>query len=155
MQLDTGSGKAMAATPFTDAMLSEMALFRRPPGRDYVLAASKGAVAYLMRDADSPSPVAFDGTAPQRRLTDFSLFGMQIKIADVPREKVFDWSDCRSPSRARRRHAQGHPQRVKITEREVMYLMDRRAMEFRDGWERRVAKMALDAALGTSSGGAR
>ena len=128
----------MADTPFTQSLLAEMAKVGRSPGRDYVLAGSKGAVASLMKYAESPAPA---GMASQRPFADCSLFGMQIKIADIPAEKVFDWSGCRSPSRARRRHAQGHPQRVKITEREVMYLMDRRAMEFRDGWERRVSRM--------------
>lgn len=68
--------------------------------------------------------------------------GFPVEVADIPREKVFDWSGCRSPARARRRYKQGHQQRVKISERDVAYLVGKRAVyEMAVAWERRCVKM--------------
>lgn len=66
--------------------------------------------------------------------------GIQIIEADIPKEKVYDWSGCRSPSRAKRRYAKGHPQRVKITEHEVMYMFHKEALAFGREWERLAVK---------------
>lgn len=52
-----------------------------------------------------------------------SFMGLNVRTFDIPPRQVFDWSGCRSPARAKRRHAQGKPQRVKITYEEVAYLM--------------------------------
>lgn len=57
-----------------------------------------------------------------------SLVGLPVDVVDVPPEEVFDWSGCRSPSRAKRRYARGIPQKVKIERREVAYLVDSRAI---------------------------
>lgn len=40
-------------------------------------------------------------------------FGVRIIVSE--KCVLYDWSSCRSPSRARRRHKRGFPQRVKIT----------------------------------------
>jgi hypothetical protein len=57
--------------------------------------------------------------------------GIPYEVVDIPPEEVFDWSACRSPSRAKRRHARGIPQRVQITYRERVFLFDRRAFDAR------------------------
>lgn len=57
-----------------------------------------------------------------------SYVGIPVRTFDIPKQKVYDWSGCRSPSRAKRRHARGIQQRVKITERDVAYLIDERAL---------------------------
>ena len=48
-----------------------------------------------------------------------------IETFDIPPEEVIDWSGCRSPSRAKRRHARGIPQRIKIEYRERAYLTNK------------------------------
>ncbi len=45
-----------------------------------------------------------------------STYGtVPVHFAPIPPKEVLDWSGCRSPSRAKRRHARGYPQRVKTT----------------------------------------
>lgn len=74
-----------------------------------------------------------------------SYLGIPIRTFDIPKQKVYDWSGCRSPSRAKRRHARGIPQRVKVTEHDVAYLVNEDAMRFmRHGWERMTAKILYD-----------
>lgn len=68
----------------------------------------------------------------------------------MPTDTVWDWSQCRSPSRAARRHWQGHRQRIIFRQeprREVLYVEAQNAMfmhpvvlaEFRSALERRTA----------------
>lgn len=57
--------------------------------------------------------------------------GVPVHVADIPLEEVLDWSECRSPSRSKRRHAQGIKTRVRITYREVAYLIDTKALSMR------------------------
>lgn len=145
----------MTAPPFTKAMLDDVAkdamvfpsnerlasMFSKAsrfPQRDYVLAGSKGAVASLLKHAE-PAP----NQKPNLPFADFTLFGMQIEIADIPKEKRFDWSGCRSPARAKRRYALGHPQRVKITEHDVMYLVDKTAFRMGLDLERKAVKAII------------
>lgn len=52
-----------------------------------------------------------------------SLCGIPVQFADIPPVITYDWSDCRSPSRAKRRHARGIPQRVKVIKQDVAYLI--------------------------------
>lgn len=67
---------------------------------------------------------------------------MPIRTFDIPKQQRFDWSGCRSPSRAKRRHARGIPQRVKVTEHDVAYLVNEDALlHMRRGWERMTAKI--------------
>lgn len=55
-----------------------------------------------------------------------TFMGYDVIVADVPPQIRYDWSECRSPARAKRRHARGIPQRVKVIRDEVAYLIDRR-----------------------------
>lgn len=43
--------------------------------------------------------------------------GRPIQICAELTEETLDWSGCRSPARARCRHAHGHPQRVIVSTR--------------------------------------
>lgn len=140
--LDSMSAQVRTATdamlfPSNESLASMFSKASRFPQRDYVLAGSKGAVASLLKHA-APCP-----TKPNLPFADFTLFGMQIEIADIPKEKRFDWSGCRSPARAKRRHALGHPQRVKITEHDVMYLVNKAAFRMGLDLERKAVKMMM------------
>ena len=64
-----------------------------------------------------------------------SFVGLPVETFDIPPEEVIDWSGCRSPSRAKRRHARGIPQRIKIEYRERAYLINRDALAMRWGRE--------------------
>jgi hypothetical protein len=55
------------------------------------------------------SAVAVDA---QRETIDWR--GLPLYTSDKITDELEDWSACRSPSRARRRRAMGHPQRVRI-----------------------------------------
>ncbi len=57
-----------------------------------------------------------------------SFVGLPVETFNIPPEEVIDWSGCRSPSRAKRRHARGFPQRIKIEHRERAYLINRDAL---------------------------
>jgi hypothetical protein len=71
-----------------------------------------------------------------------TYLGLPIETIDIPPEEVIDWSGCRSPSRAKRRHARGIPQRVKVTYRERAFLFDKRALgDIRRRFDRMVVKM--------------
>lgn len=47
------------------------------------------------------------------KLAPQTLMGHELVLSDLLTEPYEDWSACRSPSRARRRERQGHPQRVR------------------------------------------
>lgn len=67
-----------------------------------------------------------------------------VEVFDIPPETVYDWSGCRSPARAQRRHKLGFQQRVKITTKDVAYLIDKDAMRrMTHAWERRCVKMLI------------
>lgn len=53
-----------------------------------------------------------------------TLFGIPIIASEHATMEVEDWSGCRSPSRARRRLAQGHPQHMVKRREPCMYLID-------------------------------
>ena len=74
-------------------------------------------------------------------LTETTFMGLPVEVADIPPQITYDWSGCRSPARAKRRHARGFPQRVKITKRDVAYLVDKAAMRMRAAMERDFVKM--------------
>lgn len=57
-----------------------------------------------------------------------SYAGFPVETFEIPPEEVIDWSGCRSPSRAKRRHARGIPQRIKIEYRQRAYLIARDAL---------------------------
>lgn len=86
-------------------------------------------------------------TAPSLAPAEYSsktFMGIGFEVCDIPPEVVYDWSGCRSPARAQRRHKLGYPQRVKITHKEVAYLVDKEALRrMTDDWERRAIKMML------------
>ena len=50
--------------------------------------------------------------------------GMPIVVNPTLTVRHFDWSKCRSPSRARRRHRKGHPQRVTVTWKPLAFVME-------------------------------
>lgn len=75
-----------------------------------------------------------------------SYMGLPVETFEIPPEEVIDWSGCRSPARAKRRHAQGHPQRIKVTYRERAFLIDRRVLGF--DFARRFERGALAAFYG-------
>lgn len=77
-----------------------------------------------------------------------SYHGFAVTVVDLPKEKVFDWSGCRSPARAKRRHARGYPQRVKITERDVAYLVDASVLR---GFAHDFDRMAMKALMGDAT----
>lgn len=54
--------------------------------------------------------------------------GYKVVQADIPPVATEDWSNCRSPARAKRRRAQGHPQKVVETRSHVGYLIDAEAL---------------------------
>lgn len=58
-----------------------------------------------------------------------SYASIPFDVVDIPPEEVIDWSGCRSPARAKRRHAKGIPQRIKIVYQERAYLVDTKAIE--------------------------
>lgn len=74
-----------------------------------------------------------------------TFMGLPVRTLDIPPEEVLDWSDCRSPSRAKRRHARGIPQRVKITYRERAYMITDQALA---DFNRRFEQMAMKALFG-------
>lgn len=64
------------------------------------------------------------------------------QVVDIPPEEVIDWSGCRSPSRAKRRHARGIPQRLKVSYRERAFMFDRDALlGFGREFDRRAVKI--------------
>lgn len=93
---------------------------------------------FPLRSAEYRNPLYSGGLASP-------YLSMNVRVMDIPKQKVYDWSACRSPSRARRRHAQGIPQRVKITECDVAYIFDERVLtDFTRRWDRSVAKILFD-----------
>lgn len=52
------------------------------------------------------------------------LFGLKVVYNEHCVSRTEDWSGCRSPSRAKRRHAMGIPQRMVVREQPAMYLID-------------------------------
>lgn len=75
-----------------------------------------------------------------------SYAGIDIIPANLPLEEVIDWSGCRSPSRAKRRHAKGIPQRIRIEYRERAYLINRNAL---DKWARDLDARMICAIMGS------
>lgn len=125
---ESGIAMAIHNQPLTAEMLQDMIRHINEPSPDIAtlaLAMSKRAVVGLKQDraAVMPhNPILTGGME--------TYMGIDIIQADIPKRQVFDWSGCRSPARAKRRHAMGHPQRVKITETEVAYLIDRASLNF-------------------------
>ena len=72
--------------------------------------------------------------------------GMPFEVMDIPRERVEDWSGCRSPARAKRRAKLGHPQRVKVTYRERAFVVDKAALSLEVMG--RFDRMAVEALFG-------
>lgn len=131
----------MATTTITADMLTQMAkdLDGLRDTRTFTALMSKSVRDQIitLRNDSSPridSPL-LAGT------TQHHLFGMPVVVADVPPLTEYDWSGCRSPSRAKRRHARGIPQRVKVVKTEVAYLIDQAALSMRRELERRAVKI--------------
>lgn len=76
-----------------------------------------------------------------------SYAGIAVEKFDIPPEEVIDWSGCRSPSRAKRRHARGIPQRIKIEYRERAYIINKDALA-RFGREMEARMLAAIYAVG-------
>lgn len=76
------------------------------------------------------------------RRTTFMGFG--VELHDIPPELVYDWSGCRSPARAQRRHKMGHPQRVRMIKKEVAFLVDPAVLRgYQYEMERRLVKLVV------------
>jgi hypothetical protein len=118
------------ATPseFNSDMLKQMvkalADFSPPPRQSLMMSA--GFRKALARETP-PIIGAGDGNPLLHGYTQ-SYVGIPVEPFAIPPEEVIDWSGCRSPSRAKRRHAQGIPQRIKIEYRERAYLINRDAL---------------------------
>jgi len=113
-------------TAFTADMLKEMAeaLEDYQPRQSLLMSAG-------FREALAKEAPAIIGTGRSNPLIEGytqSYAGISIVPADIPPEEVIDWSGCRSPSRAKRRHARGIPQRIKVEYRDRAYLINRRAL---------------------------
>lgn len=74
-----------------------------------------------------------------------TLMGIPVKSVNIPPEQVIDWSGCRSPSRAKRRHARGIPQRIKVEYRERAYLIDQSVLT---SWQNMFEARMMSALLG-------
>lgn len=71
-------------------------------------------------DQAAPAPDALEAAVSlyagdHARLEPIPWRGRPLYTSELLTEELEDWSVCRSPSRARRRRAMGHPQRVRIT----------------------------------------
>lgn len=121
------------ATPstFTPDMLNQMAdAIRDAPRSDFArsILMPKGMQRALVAHSEQLKPIPSDN--PLLAGADMRTFmGYDVIVADVPPQIRYDWSGCRSPSRAKRRHARGIPQRVKVIRDEVAYLIDRRVAD--------------------------
>lgn len=121
-------------TAFTSDMLREIVrdMDKLADGAGYgaspmkSLLVSRGARERMMAEFRAAAPVS----TGDQLVSGFTqtFMGIPIEAVDIPPEEVLDWSGCRSPSRAKRRHAQGKPQRVKATYRDRAFLVDRRAL---------------------------
>lgn len=125
---------AISNTPFTSAMLDDMMRlvdFHQPPKMLLMpgnMAAEFSKFPTRPNEVIAPNRLTFGaGTS--------TYLGYDVRVADVPPRVDYDWSGCRSPSRAKRRHAIGHPQRVKITTTPVGYLISK---DMINGMERRM-----------------
>ena len=119
---------AIPTDGFTPEMLKKMAEmvneYREPPNlfvsRGWRDALAVEARTFKPSRAELPNPLLTGYTT--------SYASIPCHVVDIPPEEVIDWSGCRSQSRAKRRHAKGIPQRIKITYRERAYLVDRKAI---------------------------
>lgn len=120
---------AIPTSTLTAETLAEMmkAAVDYMPRFDSVFA-SKGALTGLVKLRQDAAPSLFEQDLLSRG-GGLTFMGIDVIQADIPKRKVFDWSGCRSPARAKRRHAQGHPQRVKVTEEDVVYLVDKSRLD--------------------------
>jgi hypothetical protein len=127
----------------TAEMLAQMAKNIRgfmPPSRSTLLLSA----GYRER-LKAESPVRSPADANPLLGGAFSFSSIPVRTLEIPKEKVFDWSACRSPSRAKRRQARGYPQRVKVAERDIAYLVDQRILSDMTGrLDRMCAKLLFD-----------
>lgn len=122
---------AIPTDGFTPDMLKKMMdlvkEYREPPrlfvSRGWRDALAAEARTFKLKSAttEAPNPLMAGYTT--------SYASIPYDVVNIPPEEVIDWSGCRSPARAKRRHAKGIPQRIKITYRERAYLVDTKAIE--------------------------
>lgn len=136
--------KAMATGPFTiEDMLAALDQMKPAfPSQTFLVSPKTRASLEAATFNSGPNVI------PSSPLAEYSIkktfMGIGMEVHDIPPEVVYDWSDCRSPARAQRRHKLGYLQRVKITHKEVAYLVDKDALRrMTDGWERRAMKMLI------------
>lgn len=118
-------------TAFTADMLKDMAKLIDDYQPRQSLLASAGFKREMARLHDMAAPPLRANHLTVGRTQ--SYMGIEIVPVDIPPEEVIDWSGCRSPSRARRRHARGIPQRITIKRIERAYLINR---DMIDKWAR-------------------
>lgn len=129
----------MASVPFKiDDMLAAIEQFKvMPPLQTLLVSPRMRASLEAEKIRSWPSVVSAEYSSK-------TFMGIGFEVHDIPPEIVYDWSGCRSPARAQRRHKLGHPQRVKITHKEVAYLVDKEALRrMTNDWERRAMKMLI------------
>ena len=132
------------ATPtdaFSMAKMVELLRHRKEPPRQSLMLSS----GYRDRLV-AESPVREASTYPNPIYTGSLSYGtIPVRVVEIPKVPVYDWAGCRSPSRAKRRHAKGIPQRVKITMQDVAYLFDDRALSYLNSrYDGLVSKMLWD-----------
>ena len=134
------------ATPtvFNSDMLRDMMKAVEGFGPAQTLLVSRGMRAQMEVERRAAAPFATPDNTIYAGYTQ-SYAGFPVETIDIPPEQVFDWSGCRSPSRAKRRHARGIPQRVKVTHRERAFLIDKRALT---DWSNRYDRMTMKMLLG-------
>lgn len=112
-------------TTFTSDILKDMAKAIEDFRPRQSLMMSAGFRRALAKEA---APIIVDGGNPLLSGYAQTYAGIPVEMFDIPPEEVIDWSGCRSPSRAKRRHARGIPQRIKVEYRERAYLINRNAL---------------------------
>lgn len=108
-------------TALTADMLKDMARLVENYQPRQSLLASAG----FKRELERLGDVAAPSGNPLRVGYSQSYASVDIEPVNIPPDEVIDWSGCRSPSRAKRRHARGIPQRIRITYRDRAYLINR------------------------------
>ena len=130
-------------TTFTADMLKEMMKAVEDYRSSQSLFVSGGMRRQMEATVRSNAPTLTDNPILSGYTESF-LGIIPFETVDIPPEEVIDWSGCRSPSRAKRRHARGIPQRVKITYRERAFLLDKSVLtDFAIRFDRMAVKMLL------------
>lgn len=110
-----GVGKALTIDVMCDALRSARVTIPKDPLMDMkcVVEPGRRPISPMSVDLDYRMPNLLSGMMKPREQT---FMGLKVVTSPLLTETVEDWSDCRSPARARRRLKHGFPQRVKYRE---------------------------------------